>query len=142
VLELPAKVKRPAPKKAAGSGLERTFETLWARYGRWYDAGIMVRWIPEREHRFHESRRWRVDFAWPEQKVAVEIEGGVFSGGRHTRGAGFVADCDKYNALAAAGWRLFRFTEKHLAKRPVQCCELVAAALASEGLAERSSTCT
>jgi very-short-patch-repair endonuclease len=80
-----------------------------------------------------------LDFAWPEQKVAVEIEGGVFSGGRHTRGAGFVADCDKYNALAAAGWRLFRFTEKHLAKRPVQCCELVAAALASEGLAERGA---
>lgn len=63
-----------------------------------------------REYRFHEERKWRFDFAWPEWKIAVEIEGGTFSQGRHTRGVGFADDCRKYNSAALLGWRLFRFT--------------------------------
>jgi len=64
-----------------------------------------------REFRFDSARRWRFDFAWPDLKVAVEIEGGVWTEGGHTRGAGYVADLEKYNAAVAQGWRLFRFHE-------------------------------
>lgn len=64
---------------------------------------------PQREWRFHSVRMWRFDFAWPGPKLAVEVEGGVFSGGRHTRGSGFIADAEKYNAAAMAGWRVLRF---------------------------------
>jgi very-short-patch-repair endonuclease len=64
---------------------------------------------PEREFRFHPKRMWRFDFAWPGKRIAVEVEGGVYSGGRHTRGKGFVADTTKYNAAALLGWRVFRF---------------------------------
>ena len=63
---------------------------------------------PEREYRFDPSRRWRFDFAWPPQKLAVEIEGGTFSGGRHTRGSGFEADAEKYAEAVLAGWRVLR----------------------------------
>jgi very-short-patch-repair endonuclease len=65
---------------------------------------------PVREHRFHDSRRWRFDFAWPEHRLAVEVEGGTYVGGRHTRPAGFAADCAKYNTAAALGWRVLRYT--------------------------------
>lgn len=44
-------------------------------------------WV--REHRFHPARRWRFDFAWPELLFAVEVEGGIWTGGRHNRGSGF-----------------------------------------------------
>ena len=53
---------------------------------------------------------WRFDFAWPERKIAAEIEGGTWARGRHTRGAGFEGDCRKYNAATLHGWRVFRFT--------------------------------
>jgi hypothetical protein len=66
------------------------------------------------EYRFDLTRRWRFDFAWPGIKVAVELEGGVYSRGRHSRGAGFVADCDKYNAATLAGWNVYRYTAQHL----------------------------
>ena len=66
--------------------------------------------LPETEHRFHVERRWRFDFAWPEFWLAVEVEGGTRSQGRHTRHAGFEGDCEKYNAAALAGWRVLRFT--------------------------------
>ena len=57
---------------------------------------------PEREYRFHPSKMWRFDFAWPAFRVAVEIDGGIHTGGRHVRGAGFVADCHKLNCAAPA----------------------------------------
>lgn len=66
---------------------------------------------PEREYRFDKTRRFRFDFAWPEHKVAAEIEGGTWTGGRHTRGKGFELDCEKYNLAVLAGWRVLRFTE-------------------------------
>ncbi len=66
--------------------------------------------VPVPEYRFHPKRKWRFDYAWPEQKVALEIEGGIWTLGRHTRGAGFRADMEKYNEAGRAGWRVFRFT--------------------------------
>ena len=66
---------------------------------------------PCTEHRFHPPRRWRCDYSWPEWKLAVEIEGGVFipGGSRHSRGAGYRKDCEKYNRLAIMGWHVLRF---------------------------------
>lgn len=52
---------------------------------------------------------WRFDFAWPAQCIAVEVEGGVWSDGRHVRPAGFTEDCKKYNAAARLGWRVLRY---------------------------------
>lgn len=65
---------------------------------------------PVAEYRFEPKRRWRLDWAWPDRKVALEVEGGVWIRGRHSRGAGMVKDMEKYNALAVAGWRLLRVT--------------------------------
>lgn len=67
---------------------------------------------PETEYRFHGKRRWRFDFAWPEKRLAVEIEGGIWTGGRHTRGAGFEADTEKYNTAAEMGWTVLRYTPR------------------------------
>ena len=68
------------------------------------------------EHSFYPGRRWRIDFAIVDLKIGIEIEGGVFSGGRHTRGAGFVADIEKYNSAATLGWVILRFTPQDLNK--------------------------
>jgi len=65
---------------------------------------------PEREYKFHPTRRWRFDFAWPERHMAVEVEGGKWTRGRHTRPGGFEADCEKYNAAALLGWCVLRVT--------------------------------
>lgn len=65
---------------------------------------------PVREYRFHGSRKWRADFAWPECRLLVEVEGGTWTGGRHTRGAGFEKDVEKYNEAALDGWTVLRFT--------------------------------
>ena len=59
------------------------------------------------EHRFHPTRKWRVDW-FHESGVAIEIEGSVWTQGRHTSGSGFLADIEKYNALAEQGILLFR----------------------------------
>ncbi|BDM64565.1 hypothetical protein NFHSH190041_20170 [Shewanella sp. NFH-SH190041] len=63
---------------------------------------------PVREHRFHAVRKWRFDFAWPELMLAVEVEGGAWSGGRHTRGSGFTKDLEKYSEAMSLGWIVYR----------------------------------
>jgi len=70
--------------------------------------------MPTPEHRFHPVRKWRFDRAYPEYKVAVECEGGIFSQGRHTRGLGFQKDCTKYNEAALLGWLVLRVTARHI----------------------------
>ena len=65
---------------------------------------------PEHEHRFSPPRRWRFDFAWSDRLLAVECEGGTWSEGRHVRGAGFEADCEKYADAALDGWLVLRVT--------------------------------
>ena len=69
---------------------------------------------PVREHRFHPTRRWRFDFAWPERMIAAEVEGGTWARGRHTRGSGFERDCEKYNAAAECGWSVYRYTAQQI----------------------------
>lgn len=65
---------------------------------------------PARELRFHPTRRWRLDLAWPEQHLACEVDGGVWTGGRHTSGLGYTADCEKHNEAVLLGWRMLRVT--------------------------------
>lgn len=68
---------------------------------------------PVREYRFDDKRRWRFDFAWPDQQLAAEVEGGTWGNkSRHTTGTGFHNDCEKYNTATVQGWRVFRFDAK------------------------------
>src|ERR1035437_10235599 len=65
---------------------------------------------PVREYQFLLVRKWRFDFAFPAQRIAVEVEGGVWNRGRHLRPAGFEADAEKYAEAVIAGWKVLRVT--------------------------------
>jgi len=67
-----------------------------------------------KEHLFHPVRKWRFDYAIIDLKIAVEVEGGVHTGGRHTRGVGFENDMEKYNSATSLGWRLIRVVPSKL----------------------------
>jgi hypothetical protein len=66
------------------------------------------------EYKFHPTRKWRFDYCFVDQKVAIETEGGVFSGGRHTRGVGFMKDMEKYNEGQRMGYYVLRCTPDQL----------------------------
>lgn len=65
-----------------------------------------------KEYRFHPVRRWRFDYAIPDKKIAIEIDGGVWNYGRHNRASGYVADMEKFNAAASLGWVVLKFTPR------------------------------
>jgi hypothetical protein len=67
-----------------------------------------------KEYKFHPERRWRFDYAIPAYKIALEVEGGVWTQGRHTRPQGFLGDIEKYNTATLMGWRVFRTTPTDL----------------------------
>lgn len=62
------------------------------------------------EFKFHPQRRWRADFRITGYPVLVEVEGGTWSNGRHSRGSGFAKDCEKYNAAAKLGYFVIKGT--------------------------------
>jgi len=64
----------------------------------------------QREHVFHPTRKWRFDFAWPGEHLALEVEGGTHTNGRHVRGTGYEADCRKYAEAVLGGWSVLRAT--------------------------------
>ena len=70
--------------------------------------------IPVHEYVFCEGRKWRFDYCWPDFDLALEVEGGAFTQGRHTRWRGFLADMDKYNTAALEGWFVLRCTPDEL----------------------------
>ena len=76
-----------------------------------------------KELQFCPTRRWRFDYAIPDYKIALEVEGGAFKkrryidgdgdlvttiGGRHNSAKGFLADMEKYNTATVLGWRVLR----------------------------------
>lgn len=82
---------------------------------------------PEREYRFAAHvvglgpgirkrlreaglKDWRLDFAWPPEMLAVEVQGGTWSQGKHTRGQGYEDDREKINAAQLLGWTVLEFT--------------------------------
>ena len=67
-----------------------------------------------KEYRFHPVRKWRFDYAIPEHLVALEVEGGVWIGGRHTSPKGFLGDMEKYNTATTMGWKVLRTTPDDL----------------------------
>lgn len=80
-------------------------EIEMARQLKW--AGLDT-FVPE--WAFALPRRWRFDFAWLDEHLALEVEGGTWQKGRHTSGIGFEQDCCKYNEAACLGWTVLRVT--------------------------------
>ncbi|OOD20926.1 DUF559 domain-containing protein [Acinetobacter baumannii] len=64
----------------------------------------------EQEFYFHPDRKWRADFHLVDKKILVEVEGGIWSGGRHTRGKGYIGDMEKYNVATMMGYQVIRFS--------------------------------
>lgn len=88
---------------------------------------VWQRDTPQVEYKFHSTRRYRFDYAWPRQKVAVEFDGGqwVANGGRHNRDS----DREKLLEAGAQGWIVLRFSNQQWEKEPMRCIELIEQAL-------------
>lgn len=69
---------------------------------------------PETEFRFHPERKWRFDFAWPEKKIALEVDGGIWIGGGHNRGAQIKKTWEKENEAHCMGWHILKCEPRDL----------------------------
>lgn len=96
------KSAKPTRQKIGGVKLakQKAAENLLAFQ---FDTVGVKGWV--REYVFHDVRQWRLDFAWLDELLALEINGGTFrkGGGAHT-GAGFKRDVEKYCAAYELGW--------------------------------------
>ncbi len=104
------------------------FQLLWDHFGpEGYELTPELMFAP--------PRRWRFDFAYLPARVAIEIEGVVWFGGaksRHQTARGVTNDCEKYNAAIELGWRVLRYTQQDLDKRPIEVIEQIERVLEGE----------
>lgn len=68
---------------------------------------------PVPEYQFEPSRKWRFDFAW-QAMVALEVQGGIWTRGRHVRPAAMLKEFEKLNRAAVLGWRILFVTPDQL----------------------------
>lgn len=112
------------------SPLERRFLSLWASF---VSAQPLAEssLLPVAHYRYDSAdRRRHFDFAWPEAKLAVEIQGGSFVNGRHIRPSGQAADFRKLNRAQAMGWVVLQANTPMLARGSAESfVELVYAVL-------------
>jgi len=115
--KLPGDYRPQSPLRGlpAGSGLEEGFLRVWRAFCTYLP-------LPKHNYRFHPTRRWALDYAWPDVKLAVEIEGHY----RHRSRSGFAADHKKYRAAENMGWRILKYPGDEWKARPVQIVEEVA----------------
>jgi very-short-patch-repair endonuclease len=82
---------------------------------------LSIELIPE--VKFHPTRKWRADYCvdylgitCKMPKILIEIDGGIWTGGRHSGGTGQIKDMEKLNAAAILGYRVLRYTPQQFAK--------------------------
>jgi very-short-patch-repair endonuclease len=97
----PEDVKRIA-KQSGKAQLEQRFLEAWGTHYQHLQRPVM-------QHRFHPVRKWRWDFCWPDQKLAVEIQGGSFVQGGHNRAGQQQKDYEKQRTAVSLGWRVLPF---------------------------------
>ncbi len=100
----------------------QSFDYYWRMF-----APDLPRPKPEYEFDRHIGRRHRFDWAWPDFRIAVEVDGGQYSrfGGRHATDA----DREKLNIAASLRWLVFRFSPQQLERDPAACVGMVAVAI-------------
>lgn len=84
------------------SELEARFEILWESLYPTIDLVAEYKGIP--------NRRFRFDYAHPESKVAIELNGGTWAKMGHSSGTGIKRDYEKLNLATAIGWRVFQLS--------------------------------
>lgn len=96
---------------------------LEARFVTWVLPMLTI--APVEQYRFHPTRRWLFDFAWPDALLAVEIDGGQWQahGGRHNTDT----DREKLNAAAVLGWSVLRYSGAMLSNPASVAAEINAA---------------
>lgn len=127
---------RMAGRRRHGSDLSRLLQqeqrrAQWGKLRAGFLQLLTIAGIPQPvlEYRFHPVRQWRLDAAWPEALVGVELQGGTFTGGSHVQGVRYANDCDKLNAAQALGWRVLWFTVYHIERKGLQALEPLEALL-------------
>jgi very-short-patch-repair endonuclease len=95
-----------AVTRARRKAMRERWENLLAAHLRLHR---VTGWVQQHAFARKIGRRWLFDFAFPDLGLAIEVEGGEWVQGRHTRPVGFRQDCEKYNAAAEMGWRVLKY---------------------------------
>lgn len=103
---------KPAKKKGPQLPGQSAPQVMWM-WGQLVGWSLATGIFVKKEHKFHDKRLWRFDFALPDKMIAIEYEGLNSEKSGHTTLNGYTKDTEKYNEAQALGWKVLRFTVKN-----------------------------
>jgi len=122
------------------------------RLGAWLQGAGLPPHVEEHQFGKADGRRWRIDYAWPDYRVGVELDGG----GRLVRwqtnprtgcsqpvavgSHGSATDYEKLNYAAEHGWRILRFNPDLLTQPDYVLCALARTLVAAGAVFSPGST--
>lgn len=116
---IPDTLRGPRPDISRGDGPKAWIDEFLTRFAK------EQAYLLEREFRFHETRKWRLDWAMRAPKLGIEYEGLSYQKTGHTTSEGYTANTDKYNTAAALGWTIFRVTYLNYTSLPTQLVQWI-----------------
>lgn len=120
------KAKLPQPDR------EAEFRRVWSLCTEGRNVPPLETQIP-----FSPARQYRLDFGFPEFRVGVEIQGGIFTRkGGHSSISGLIRDYEKLRECALCWWAVLPFDTATLRKNPAACVDQVLELLALRGWEE------
>lgn len=112
--------------EARQPGCDPADSELEARVARWLAAAALP--TPVRQHPvLTEHHRYRVDLAYPDLRIAIELDGWAHHGTRRA----FDRDRERGNDLELAGWTVLRFTSRSTRDDVVRVVRAARAAVAA-----------
>jgi hypothetical protein len=69
---------------------------------------------PQTEYCFSPPRKFRADYCWPDAKIIVEKNGGIWKKGGHSSGTGLIRDYEKGNLAQLSGFIFLVYTPREL----------------------------
>ena len=72
--------------------------------------------VPVRQFAFAKciGRQYKADAAWVDERLIVEVNGGIWRHGRHNTGIGYENDMERNDLAAAMGWKVLQFSPRHV----------------------------
>lgn len=83
-----------------------------------------------RQYKYVPGRKFEADFCFVEEKLIIEVDGGIYTRRAHGSIGGIISDMKRTNQASMFGYRVMRYQPSEITKEPQRVIQEITTALA------------